>query len=192
MTTEKSFKTSYTQAREGNQEAQSILLNGVRDRLIRYIEKRMGLEARRKTEAEDVAQSALLDLLERLERFPKDLSETEFLAYALQLGRWRLANLFRRQRNDVGASQIPSPPAAPHPSTGIVTRDDDRIWTHKLIADLDTLYSSVLNCYHIRLMTVAATANHLNISEAAVKQRLSRGRKLLQDKMSKEWNRRDR
>ncbi len=191
MTTEKNFKTLYAQAQEGNQEAQSIQLNGVRDRLIRFIEKRMGVEARRQTEAEDISQSALLDLLERLGRFPEDLTETEFLAYALQLGRWRLANLFRRQRNDVGASHIPSPPAAPHPSTGIVTREDDRIWTHKLIADLDTLYSSVLNCYHIRLMTVAATANHLKISEAAVKQRLSRGPRLLQEKMSKEWNGRD-
>ena len=152
----------------------------------------MGAQAKRLTEAEDLAQSALLDLLERMDRFPENLDETEFLSFALQLGRWRLANLFSRTMRDVGSSQAPEAESGGGTGTGIVTREDDRRWTRNLIDALEPMYSAVLRCYHVDAMTIAEIADHLELSKDAVKQRLSRGRRMLRQQMSKEWSARSR
>ena len=184
---EPTFKEKYALARRGDRKAQEQLVQGLQPRLLRFLERRMGAEARRMTEAEDLAQSTLLDLLERLDRFPEDLGETEFTAFALQLARWRLASLFRTRKSDVGASRAPGDAWVLPADTGIVTREDDRRWMSALISKLPPTLAEVLQAFHFRGESIALIAERMNLSRDAVKQRLSRGRHRLRDLMVDAW-----
>ena len=186
------FQQLYEKARQGELNAQESLLSLVQPRLLAFLNRRMGSDARRFTEPEDLAQSALLDLLERIDRFPEDLDETEFIAFALQLGRWRLANIFKRKHHDEGASKIPGSTPAPESQTGIVTREDDKAWTRGLILSLDDMYATVLEAYHVRGLSVAEIAAEFSLSRETVKQRLVRGRNMLRERMAREWSARSR
>ena len=179
MTTK--FPTLYQAARSGDEAAKATLLELVRPRLLKFVEKRMGKEALRLTEAEDLTQAALLDLLQRLRRFPEDLSETEFFAYSFQLAKWRLADLFTKPLRDVGESRIPGDTPVHAVETGVVTRDDDRRWTREQIKKLPQSYADVLIAYYADSKGLAEIAQSFDLTQDATKKRLSRGRQLLRD-----------
>ncbi len=175
------FHRDWSAARAGDEAARARLLESVRQRIGSFLERRMGPAARRLSEVEDLVQNALLDLHRRLERFPADLAEGEFAAYALQIARWRLADLVRRPGPVEGASKGPAEAKAPRERTGVVTREDERRFCREQLDRLPESDRLPLEAFHLRGLTVAEIAAELGLSREAVKQRLVRGRRRLRD-----------
>ena len=174
------FHATYAAARAGDAVAVSRLVDGIAERVRAYLAQRSGPTILRHADREDLFQSAVLTLLDRLPRFPADLDETEFLAYALQIARWHLASAAARAPRERGASQIAfEDPPLPTASTGPVTRDDDRRWLRSEIRKLDQKYAVVLMRHYVDGQDVDTIARALGLTSAAVKQRLKRGRDLM-------------
>ena len=107
------FKDIYRRAREGDLDARDEIVLLYRDRLARFIDRHAGAEVRRRAEPDDIFQTTVLTLLDRLPTFPEDLESDELCAYVLQLARWRVADVLKKKDREVGESQLPESPAAP-------------------------------------------------------------------------------
>jgi RNA polymerase sigma factor (sigma-70 family) len=176
------FANQYAAARSGDRAAQQDLLEGLRPRLKRYIDRHMGAQVRRRVEPDDVYQTVVLTFLSRLERFPDDLVEEEVLAYALQIAKWRIADVLKGGSREQGESVLPrSEIEDQQPSTGPVTRKDDQGWTREKIQGLPGKYSGVLWCYYVEGKSMHDIADELGIATDLVRQRLARGRRLLKE-----------
>ena len=173
------FSQHYKAAQNGDHEAQQALIELIQPRLLRFLKRRMGQQAKRVTEAEDLLQSTLLDLLSRLKKYPADLTESEFTAYGLQLAKWRLADLFDKDRIVEGESFMPKAEKAQHQSPGLVTRQDDVRWTAEQIDALPENFRDVMKLHYLQGLDPTAVAKQLAISDTNFRKRLSRGRELL-------------
>ncbi|MCB9831442.1 MAG: sigma-70 family RNA polymerase sigma factor [Planctomycetes bacterium] len=177
------FAGDWRRARAGDARAQERLLEAVRPRVRAFLDRRMGPGARRLAEVDDLVQNAMLDLCRRLPRFPEDLAPAEFLAYALQIARWRLGDLMKRRSPTGRASEMPAEPAAPIDRSGVVTRQDEHRYCVEQLQNLPEEDRLILEAFHLRGQGVAAIAAGLGISPAAVKQRLVRSRRRLRERI---------
>ena len=176
------FVDTYKAARSGDKAAQADLVEEYRPRLQRYIERHMGAQVRRRVEPEDVYQAAVLTFLYRLGRFPEDLVEDELLAFALQITKWRIADVLKGGSREKGESVMPGADIEDdQPTTGPVTRRDDRGWTREKIKNLPERYSGVLHCYYVEGKSMHEIATEFGIAADLVRQRLARGRRMLKE-----------
>lgn len=177
------FADEYRRARAGDGAAFAALVARYQERLHAFVSRRMGAQARRRSEPDDVLQAVVLTLWERLASYPEDLEEDELRAYVLQIAKWRIADLMKRRREG-GESQMPrEAPARAPTDAGPVTRADERAWTREQIARLEPKYAEVLKRFHVEGESVAQIAHALGLGIDAVKQRLVRGRARLRERM---------
>ena len=184
MMDDERFSEVYARAREGDALAQDDIVRLYRDRLMRFIERHAGAEVRRRAEPDDLFQTTILTLLDRLAGFPDDLESDELCAYVLQIARWKIADVLKKKDREVGESQLPETPAAPRDTRGgPVTRSDDKRWTQEQIAELPETYSLPMRLFYVEGLSIAEIASRMDIKPNLVKQRLARGRDMLRDRL---------
>ncbi|MEE9392718.1 MAG: sigma-70 family RNA polymerase sigma factor [Planctomycetota bacterium] len=178
------FSETYRLAREGDRDAFESIVEDLRERLLRFIDRRMGAQVRRKSEPADIYQNVVLTLLDRLSRYPGDLGEDELRGYVFQIAKWKIADVMKKGTREGGESLLP-PGEVPLPadSVGPITRADERRWTQEQIASLADKYAIVLRHYYVEGASVVQISKSLGLSEDAVKQRLSRGRNQLKERL---------
>lgn len=178
------FKDIFRRAREGETDARDEIVLLYRERLARFIDRHAGAEVRRRSDPDDIFQTTVLTLLDRLPTFPEDLESDELCAYVLQLARWRIADVLKKKDREVGESQLPESPAAPQDTRGgPVTRSDDQRWTREQIDGLPESYAEPMRGFYVEGLSISEIATSMNIKPNLVKQRLARGRDMLRDRM---------
>lgn len=181
------FKDHYAAARAGDEAAFARIVSRFRDRLERFIDRRMGAQVRRRCEPDDIFQNVMLTLLGRISGYPGDLDEDELRAYAFQIAKWKIADVLKRGDREGGESVLPSAELpAGAPSEGPVTLNDERRWTREEIATLPDTFADVMRLYYVEGKSASQIATDLELSLDNVKQRLSRGRARLRDRWRSE------
>ena len=180
---EAEFAELYASARAGDERAFAAIVARFRDRLQRFIERRMGAQVRRRCEPDDIFQNVMLTLLGRIAGYPEGLDEDELRAYAFQIAKWKIADVLKRGDREGGESVLPSGDLpARAPSEGPVTVNDERRWTRDEIAALPDNFATVMRLYYVDGRSAAEIAQELGLSVDNVKQRLSRGRSRLKER----------
>ena len=174
------FDEIWRRARDGDRDARTALVERYRNRLRRFVERRMGAGVRRQVEPEDVVQSTMLTFFDRLAGFPDDLDEAQARAYLFQIAKWRIADIAERAGRERGDSVFPESAVAAHVSSaGPVTRHDDVRWTRDQIDGLPKDYAEVMRRFYVDGIRVALIAEELGVARDVVKQRLHRGRNMI-------------
>jgi RNA polymerase sigma-70 factor, ECF subfamily len=181
--TETEFQELYGAARAGDERAFAEIVAQFRERLARFIERRMGAQVRRRCEPDDIFQNVMLTLLARIAGYPEDLGEDELRAYAFQIAKWKIADVMKRGDREGGESVLPSAELpAGVASEGPVTLNDERRWTRVEIDSLPENFAAVMRLYYVEGCSAAEIASTLDLSMDNVKQRLSRGRAKLRER----------
>lgn len=177
-------------ARDGDDEARQALAADLRPGLLAVVNAQMGPGARRWTDPEDIAQRVLADVLDQLAALPDAQIEQHLVGRLARTARWRIADDVRRHRREAGESVLGEVglAAAPQPSSdsssGPVTRADTRRWLEALIERLPADYADVVRLRGLEGLDVATTAARLGITPESVRQRWSRARKRLAERMA--------
>jgi len=82
---------------KGDQMAMLALLRRIRPRLVRWFDRRLGARLRGRTDAEDLAQEALMEICERLPSF-EPRGDREFRAWLRLILQHRITNAARRKQ----------------------------------------------------------------------------------------------
>ncbi|MEZ6197697.1 MAG: sigma-70 family RNA polymerase sigma factor [Planctomycetota bacterium] len=179
------FGQLYRRARAGDEGAFAALVAAFRERLDRFIERRMGAQVRRRCEPDDIFQNVMLTLVDRLPSYPEDLAEDELRAYAFQIAKWRIADVLKRGMREGGESVLPAEDVvAVRSGDGPVTVADERRWTREEIETLPGSYARVMRRFYVDGTPIAEIAEELGLSVDNVKQRLARGRQRLRERWS--------
>ncbi len=186
--------TTQTMSPVANNDAQLVewSLTGDRDAFRQIVERYQSLVCSitynatgSLTLSEDLAQEAFLAAWKQL----SDLREpTELRAWLCGIARFLVGKELRRQgREPIHAAEplgtihdAPSP--EPSPAAQAVSREEEAILWRALERIPDT-YREPLILFYREQQSVERVANELALSEDAVKQRLSRGRKLLHEEV---------
>lgn len=148
--------------------------------LRRLAGRRMGERARRWGESGDVVQQVLLEVVAAPGAVEESLEADELLGRLARRVEWRVADLVRRRRREVGASALDArEPSPPQPSEGVVTRDDERELVRRLVERLPEPWASTVRLCALEGLTYVAAASRLGVSEDTVRKRYSRAREIL-------------
>jgi len=174
------FKQLRAGVQSGDPTARESMAQLVLADLRTFVIGQMGREVRRRAEPEDVVQESLLTFFQRLATFPPDLDLDGARGYLFQIAKWRVSDVLRARKLEVGESAAPPmDPERPEPSVGPVTREDERQHLHRAISRMRETYSSVLRCCVIEGRGIADAAVTLGLTEETVRKRLSRAREEL-------------
>ena len=140
------------------------------------------------SQSEDLAQETFLTAYRQLAtlREPQKLR-----AWLCSIARSRICAAFKQQGREpthaaqpldtLGANEPPSP--EPHPREETITREEQAIlW--QAVERVPEIYREPLILFYREHGSVETVARDLDLSEDTVKQRLSRGRKLLQEQVT--------
>jgi RNA polymerase sigma factor (sigma-70 family) len=134
-------------------------------------------------QSEDIAQEVFLSAWQQLGR----LREPERLkSWLCGITRQTAVQFYRRDRREPAqrASELPADAAAPEPlPSEQAFRADEQSILWRAMAQLDPTFREVLVLYYREHRSVEHVAAALDLSEEAVRQRLSRGRKALQEQV---------
>ncbi len=138
------------------------------------------------TQSEDLAQETFVIAWKQL----RQLREPEKLrSWLCSIARSVISNSMRRQRREPthGAETLDTPdqtPARdPNPSERAISREEEAILWRSL-EQIPVVYREPLVLFYREQQSVAGIAEKLELSDDAVKQRLSRGRKLLTEEVT--------
>ncbi|MFZ0827776.1 MAG: sigma-70 family RNA polymerase sigma factor [Verrucomicrobiia bacterium] len=138
------------------------------------------------TQSEDVAQETFVVAWKKL----RQLREPEKLrAWLCSIARSVISGVTRRQTREPahGAETLDTiretPANEPIPSERAINREEEAILWRSL-AQIPEVYREPLVLFYREQQSVASVAGKLELSEDAVKQRLSRGRKLLSEEVT--------
>lgn len=176
-----SFANSFERARQHDGDAFLALMRGVDDTLRRYVHRHMSPALGAVIGVDDVLQDVAILLFERIDRFPADLDETEFAAYAMQITKHRLVDLARSQVPGVVVDGLDDDPQASVSQTGSVTRADDRRKLREAVERLPSDQAAVVRAVVFEGRSVQSAAAACAITEEAVRQRLARARSRLRE-----------
>lgn len=169
-------------ANRGETAAKESLCLHLEPTLRRYVDLHMGKAARRWAESADVAQQVLMETMNALEDV-RDVDADDELAKRLyQRAKWRILDLVRNHRRDTGESGIPPAEPAP-PTSGTVTRADERRLLLELVAGLPPHYRAVVEACALDGLSYAAAAHRLGLRLDTVRKRYERVRRMLQSKV---------
>lgn len=137
------------------------------------------------SQSEDLAQETFLAAWRTL----RDLREPAKLrAWLCSIARHRIQDVFRRQVREPSHAAEPlenahdKPGPEPLPSEGAIRREEEAIlW--RSIEQIPEIYREPLVLFYRRQKSVECVARDLDLGEDLVRQRLSRGRKLLQEQV---------
>ncbi len=143
-------------------------------------------------ESEDLVQETFVEAWKKLSK----LQEPEKLkAWLCGILRFKISHHHRKQArqptqhvDETAESNVLEPSditTGDKTTEEIAMRDQERALLWQTLKDLPETYRETLILYYREHRSVAHVANELDLSEDTVKQRLSRGRKLLQAKMMK-------
>ncbi len=138
------------------------------------------------TQSEDLAQETFVIAWKQLRQLREPAKLRSWLC---SIARSVISGAIRRQTREPahGAETLDaiheSPAHGPIPSEHVVNREEEAILWRSL-EQIPDLYREPLVLFYREQQSVAAVAEQLELSEDAVKQRLSRGRKLLTDEVT--------
>ena len=155
-------------------------MRGVDDMLRRYVQRHMSPALSAVISVDDVLQDVALLLFERVDRFPANLDEAEFVAFAMQITKHRLVDLARSNVHGVHDG-LDEEPQASASQTGSVTRADDRRKLREAVLRLPADQAAVVRSIVFEGRSVQNAAEACSISEEAVRQRLARARGRLRE-----------
>jgi RNA polymerase sigma-70 factor (ECF subfamily) len=186
-------------ARAGDQAAVNDLFTRHRDRLRRMVELRLDRRLQGRIDASDVIQDAYLDVVNRLDDYLRDPRLPLFLWLRLIVGE-RLLKLHRHhlgtQGRDVGREVSLYRGALPQASsaalaaqllgkhtspTQAVARAERILRLQEALNTLDPLDREILSLRHFEELSIAETAQVLDITEAAAAKRYLRALKRLRE-----------
>jgi RNA polymerase sigma-70 factor (ECF subfamily) len=186
-------------ARAGDQAALNDLFIRHRDRLRRMVELRLDRRLQGRIDASDVIQDAYLDVVSRLDEYLRDPRLPLYLWLRLIVGE-RLLKLHRHhlgtQGRDAGREVSLYRGALPQASsaalaaqllgkhtspTQAVARAERILRLQEALNTLDALDREILSLRHFEELSIAETAQVLDISEAAAAKRYLRALKRLRE-----------
>jgi RNA polymerase sigma factor (sigma-70 family) len=139
------------------------------------------------TRSEDLAQEIFITAWRKL----RSLREpARFKAWLYGIARHLIHNAFRQhQRNPVAEVEFLEDAASAAPSGGepdeqVISKEEETILWH-VLSGLPEVYREPMVLFYRQNESVSAVADALSISEEAVRQRLSRGRALLNERVTK-------
>lgn len=173
-------------ATRGDQRAIEALSAHFEPALLRYVESQMGRAARRWAEPRDIVQIVLGAVMCDLNRFEGDRGEDALLRRLFGVAHWRICDLARRHRGEVGDSHRGEAPHDPpmHESTmGPVTVHDRAHWVHTLIGTLPEDQREVVRLRALEGLEFAEVGARLGIEPDAARMRFRRAVESLRDKV---------
>ncbi len=135
--------------------------------------------------SEELAQDVFLKAWKNLNQL-QDL--TKFRAWLCRIARTTVQNWFRSQQRDTAAQAVPleaahyAASAAPSPEEISIHREQEAL-VSQILSELPEAQRLVLVLYYREHLSIPEVARQLEISEEATRQRISRSRKLIRDKM---------
>lgn len=175
----------YEGARAGDPDAFAELFGRHADELRRFVDRRLGDQARRRIEPDDVVQETSLVLFERIRDFPPDLTESELRAWCVQVTKHVLIDMIRAMGNDLGESALPERHGidgpTPRVETGSVTRADGAARLRRAIERLPEHYAAVVRECVLGGRSAVRAAERLGITPDNVRQRLCRANERLRE-----------
>lgn len=139
------------------------------------------------SESEDVAQEAFVEAWNKL----GDLQEPEKLkSWLCGILRFKISRHHRKEarqpiRHASNLYEADALESSDEAIEDVVMKEEEQTLLWQALEDIPETYRETLILYYREHRSVEHVANKLDLSEDAVKQRLSRGRKLLQKKMMK-------
>jgi RNA polymerase sigma factor (sigma-70 family) len=173
------FADSFSRARQHDGDAFREVMRRVGDALRRYVHRHRSPTLSTVIDVDDVLQDVALLLFERLDRFPADLDESEFAAYAIQITKHRLIDLARAHVPHAEGDAVDPQESASR--TGSVTRADDHRKLREAVTRLPADQAAVVQAIVFDGRSVESTARSCAISPEAVRQRLARARSRLRE-----------
>ena len=174
-------------ARAGEAEAVGVLCERIRPGLTAFIQRRMSTQAGRWTTADDITQGVLIEMVRQLPSLPEAATEEDVWKRVHRTAGFRVTDALRRHRVHFGESVCPSmlgEPGGNTPSTGPVTRADDRRWLEALIARLPPKYADVVRLCALEGLSSDEAARELGLRNVTVRKRYETARKALNRKSS--------
>ena len=168
-------------AREGDEQAFVSLYDELYDPVADYLERRCN----RAQDAEDLVSTVFHRFLSNLERF--DPRRGSVLGWLMTMARHALIDHLRRTRDTVSVDDMADALAGPLPDPleGLIrTEQADRV--RDALAELPPDMREVLALHYGQGLRMRDIGSLLGVSEAAVKQRASRARSELRQRLSAE------
>lgn len=140
--------------------------------------------------SEDIAQEVFVEAWKKL----GTLHEPEKLkAWLCGILRFKVSHFLRKENNkaarelnkldEIAEHQIAESKGSEIEQTAIQDQQDKLLW--KVLDEIDAIYREPLILFYREQQSIEYVASELNLSKETVKQRLSRGRKLLKRNMTK-------
>jgi len=168
-------------ARDGDQRAMARLYDELHPAIADYLGRRLA----RPEDAEDLVSTVFHRFLRNLERF--DPRKGSAVGWVMTLARHALIDHLRRGRDTVRvddlADQLAGP--VPDPLEGLIRTDEaDRV--RAALAELPAVAREIVSLHYGGQLRLRDVGDLLGLSEAAVKQRLSRARRELRERLREE------
>ena len=165
----------FRRARSGDATAKEEVVRLLQPLARSHADRCLGATPRRWVESGDIAQQALFEALEHLERLPPEAGVDSLEAILRKRIEWRVRDVVRNNRRHAGESALGAPldkvaPADPH-GIGIVTGADERRFIEELVRRLPDGYAAVVRCCGLEGMSYAEAARHLEMSDDTVRDR---------------------
>lgn len=167
--------------RRGDPDAIDQLCRYFEQPATRYVMRRMWPSTRRWCDPEAVAQQALFETMQSLATLPEGAGEDAVLQRLQRNAHWQILMEARRNRRTVGESALENGMATRDeegPSTGPVTRNDEKEWLRAFVERLPESYRDVVGL-SLDGLAPGEIAERLELSSEAVRKRLERAREAL-------------
>ena len=172
-------------ARAGDRKAIDRLCEIYRKPLKGYVESRMGSQARRWTEPEDIVQTSLMEVVRTLHTLPENDLGRAFEIRLRRVARRRIQDELRARGGDRGSSVAPGlDRASPERTVGSVTAADTHRWLEGLVERLPSKYREVVRLCAFEGCSYEEAARRLGVNTDAVRKRYERAREALTRKLS--------